>query len=112
MTEKIKYCISRLGLTRLKQIAYMSVMLIAVLLVLAFSVNKITVNDGSRVQTLYSLKSQPTELLKMATLSSQSYKVTEVTEKGNKIESSPHPKMLYTVKNTENLKVGDILCGI
>ena len=48
MTEKIKYCIARLGLTRLKQIAYMSVMLIAVLLVLAFSVNKITVNDGSQ----------------------------------------------------------------
>lgn len=88
MTEKFKYCIARLGLTRLKQIAYMSVMLIAVLLVLAFSVNKITVNDGSRVQTLYSLKSQPTELLKMATLSSQSYKVTEVTEKGNKIDIS------------------------
>ncbi len=33
-------------------------------------------------------------------------------ENGNPIPSSPHPKMLYSVKYTANLKVGDILCGI
>ena len=33
-------------------------------------------------------------------------------EKGNSIESSPHPKMLYSVNVPFEVKVGDIICGI
>lgn len=33
-------------------------------------------------------------------------------DKGEKIPSSPHPKMLYSVKAPFEMKVGDILCGI
>ena len=33
-------------------------------------------------------------------------------EKGEPIPSSPHPKMLYSVKAPFEMKVGDILCGI
>ena len=88
MTEKIKHLVARLGTGRAKQIAFMALTLVATLLVLGFSVNKVTVSDGSSVQTIYSLKSQPTDLLKLATLSSENYKVTEVTENGNNINIS------------------------
>lgn len=33
-------------------------------------------------------------------------------EKGNPIESAPHPQMLYSVKAPFEVRVGDILCGI
>ncbi len=88
MTERIKHLIARLGVDRVKQIAYMGIVFLATLLVLGFSVNKITINDGDTTQTVYSLKSQPADILKLATLSSENYKVTEVTEKGNKINIS------------------------
>ncbi len=88
MTEKIKHLVARFGAQRVKQIAFMALTLVVTLLVLGFSVNKVTVNDGSTVQTIYSLKSQPTDLLKLATLSSENYKVIDVTEKGNNISIS------------------------
>lgn len=88
MTEKIKHLVARLGTQRVKQIAFMALTLVVTLLVLGFSVNKVTVNDGSTVQTIYSLKSQPTDLLKLATLSSENYKVTDVAENGNNINIS------------------------
>lgn len=108
MAEKIKYCMASLGFSRVKQIASMVIMLIAVLLVLAFSVNKITVNDGSHVQTIYSLKSQPADLLKMATLSSENYKVTNVAAKGNNIDISlsyTFPVFVTLGKNTKEINV-------
>ena len=33
-------------------------------------------------------------------------------EKGNSIPSSPHPKMIYSVKVPFEVSVGDILCGL
>lgn len=33
-------------------------------------------------------------------------------EKGNKISSAPHPKMLYSIKAPFEMNVGDILCGV
>lgn len=88
MTEKIKHMVAKLGLDRVKQIGIMAIVLVATLLVLGFSVNKVTVSDGISVQTIYSLKSQPTDLLRLATLNSENYKVTDVTEKGNNINIS------------------------
>ncbi len=88
MTEKIKHLVAKFCSGRIKQIAFMALTLLATLLVLGFSVNKVTVNDGSNVQTIYSLKSQPADLLKLATLSSENYQVTDVIEKGNNISIS------------------------
>ncbi len=88
MTERIKHTIARFGSGRARHIALMGIVLLATLIVLGFSVNKITVNDGASVQTIYSLKSQPTDILKLATLTSKNYKVVSVTEKGNNIDIS------------------------
>ena len=88
MTERIKHLIAKFGADRIKQIAFMVIAFLATLLVLGFSVNTITIHDGNTVQTVYSLKSKPADILKLATLSSENYKVTEVTEKGNQINIS------------------------
>ncbi len=88
MTEKIKHMIARFGVERVKQITFMVSVLLATLIVLGFSVNKITVNDGKSVQTIYSLKSTPSDILKLATLTSNNYRIVNVTEKGNNIDIS------------------------
>ena len=88
MTEKIKHMIARFGTERVKQIAFMASVLLATLIVLGFSVNKITVNDGKSVQTIYSLKSSPTDILRLASLTSDNYRIVNVTEKGNNIDIS------------------------
>ena len=108
MTEKIKHLVAKLGIDRAKQIAFMALVLVATLLVLGFSVNKVTVSDGNTVQTIYSLKSQPTDLLKLATLSSENYAVTEVTEKGNNINISlryTFPVFVTMGKDTKEISV-------
>lgn len=88
MTEKIKQYIASFGVQRARYIASMIIALLAVLIVLGFSVNKVTVNDGSSVQTIYSLKSQPADLVKFATLNSDNYQITEVNSNGNRINIS------------------------
>lgn len=88
MLNKIKKAVFSLGLQRIRLITVMVGFVFAVLLTLGLSVNKVTVNDGLSVQTIYSLKSQPAELLKFARLSSKEYQVTELSSTGNRINIS------------------------
>ncbi len=88
MIQKIKQYMASFGVLRALQVAMMFIALMAVLIVFGCSVNKVTVNDGSSVQTIYSLKSQPADLLKFASLSSDSYQVTEINNRGNHINIS------------------------
>ncbi len=91
MLERIKNLrgiFSREDKSRVFGIAYMVVALLAVLLFLMFSLNRVTVNDGNTTQKFLTFKTEATELLKIAKLNSKNYKVTDVDANGNEINLS------------------------
>ena len=88
MIQRIKQYATSRRIVRALQIFVMFVALAAVLVVFSCSVNKVTVDDGNRVQTVYSLKSSASELLMLANLESESYEITDVSSSGRQINIS------------------------
>lgn len=91
MLERIKNMrgyFSRIDSSRVFGIVYMVTALLAVLLFLFFSLNKVTVNDGKTTQNFFTFKTEATELLKIAKLDSKNYKVTDVDTNGKQINLS------------------------
>ncbi len=73
---------------RIFSAAYLAVSLIVVLLFLMFTLNTVTINDGSTTQSFLSFKSETGSLLKLAKLDSNSYKVTGYEAAGRNINIS------------------------
>ncbi len=91
MLERIKNMrgyFSRIDSSRVFGIAYMVTALLAVLLFLFFSLNRVTVNDGKTTQNFFTFKTEAAELLKIAKLDSQNYKVTDIDTNGKQINLS------------------------
>ncbi len=107
----LKYLTYRLGESRVKCMTIMLCMLVAVLIVFAFSVNKVTVYDGATYQTIYSLKSNQSELLKLAVLQSPNYQVINFSEKGKKINISLAYTFPVYITVGDETKTIDFLAG-
>lgn len=88
MINKIKQYATNFARGRALYVGALLTALITVLVVFGCNVNIVTVNDGESVQTVYSLKSEATELLQFASLKSNSYEVTNVAASGRKIDIS------------------------
>ena len=91
MIEKIKNLredFSRGDKSRVFGIAYLFVALLAVLLFLAFTLNTVTVTDGNATQSFFTFKTEAADLLKIAKLDSENYKVTSFDTKGKNIDIS------------------------
>lgn len=86
--KKMRGYFSRTDSSRVFGIAYMAVALLAVLLFLFFSLNKVTVNDGKTTQSFFTFKTEAAELLKIAKLDSKNYKVTDIDSNGKQINLS------------------------
>ena len=96
MLERIKNLAAKIKQqdnTRVFGVAYIVVSLLAVLLFLALSLNKVTVNDGKTTQSFFSFKTEASDLLKIAKLDSENYKLTKVNTSGKNINLS----VSYTV---------------
>ncbi len=79
---------SYFGKSRLKGVSIMGILLTAVVLFVACSLNRVTVNDGLNTKNFYTLKSSTDDLLRIATVKSNNYIVTDVITKGRKINIS------------------------
>lgn len=88
MIKRLKQYATACRIIRALQIFMMFVALAAVLVVFGFSLNKVTVDDGNSVQTVYSLKTSAKDLLMLAKLDSDKYEVTDVKTAGKEINIS------------------------
>ena len=96
MLEKIKNLgakIKHQDKTRVFGVAYIVVSLLAVFLFLALSLNRVTINDGKTTQSFFSFKTETSDLLKIAQLDSENYRLTKVDTAGRNINLS----VSYTV---------------
>lgn len=88
MIDKIKYHAKRFGASRTVGTAAMAICLAVILFLLSTSIKKVTVNDGSSTKTVYSLKTEAADLLKLASLESGSYKITDFIKTDHNINIS------------------------
>lgn len=79
---------SYFGKSRLTGVSVMGILLTAIVLFVACSLNSVTVNDGLNTKSFYTLKSSTDDLLGIAAVKNNNYIVTDVTTKGKKINIS------------------------
>lgn len=88
MSEKIKYYFSRFIGSRKVCLVILSLLMAAVITLLTSSVNTVRIHEGPSVHTLYTLKSQPTDLVGLAGLNTDEFQITEYNSTGNLINIS------------------------
>ena len=91
MLEKIKSLaayFARKSNSRVFGIVFVAISMLAVTLFISLSLNKVTVNDGKTTQSFFSFKSNSAELLQLAKLDSEKYRLTKESVEGNSIDLS------------------------
>ncbi len=91
MIEKIKRSrenYSQGDVSRAFGIGYLFVALLAVILFLIFTLNTVTVTDGNSTQSFFTFKTEAADVLKIAKLDSQNFKITNFNKEGKNIDIS------------------------
>ncbi len=98
---------SYFGKSRLTGVSIMGILLTAVVLFVACSLNRVTVNDGLNTKSFYTLKSSTDDLVRIAAVDGN-HIITDVTSRGKKISISlayTFPVYVTAGSNTHSVEI-------